>query len=125
MAVPFFGWDSAWYLSIVEKGYAFSNQSYAFFPGLPILSWLLNLVLQNSVLTLVVITTFFDVLWIPIYQLVAEIYLDKSKALKSTLLYALFPYVSLFTTVTYSEVLFLFSTLSAWYFFKKQKLFSP
>lgn len=121
----FLGWDSAWYLTIVQRGYAFYNQSYAFFPGFPFFSWLFNLFFQNSFYALAVFSFITGNLWIPIYQLVAENYVDSSKALKSTLFYAFFPYVFLFTTVAYSEGLFLFSTLSAWYFFKKRRrLFS-
>jgi hypothetical protein len=120
----FLGWDSAWYLAIVIKGYAFSNLSYPFFPGLPLFGWLLNQILENPTIALVGLSFVLGILWIPIYQLFAENYMDKPKALKSTLFYAFFPYVFLFTTVTYAEGLFLFSTLCAWYLFKKGKTFS-
>ena len=48
----FLGWDSAWYLSIMTRGYAFSSQSYAFFPGLPLFGGLFNLVIKNPVLSI-------------------------------------------------------------------------
>jgi len=118
----FLGWDSAWYLSITAKGYIFSDQSFAFFPGLPIFSWLLNLIMQNPAYAMVIFSFVIGVLWIPVFQLVAEQYANKSTALAVTLLFASFPYVFLFTTVAYSEGLFLFFTLCAWYFFKKGKL---
>ena len=118
----FMGWDSSWYLSIIAKGYAFSSQSYAFFPGTPLFSWLINLILRSPALAFVVFSSIAGVLWIPFYQLVAEEYFERGKALKFTLVYAFFPLVFLFTTVAYSEGLFLLTTLAAWYLFKKKKL---
>jgi hypothetical protein len=118
----FLGWDSAWYLSIMTKGYAFSTQSYSFYPGLPMFGSLFNLILQDPVVSLVLCVEFFGVLWIPAYQLVAENYMSREAALGSALLFALSPYAFLFTTVAYSEGLFLFFTLSAWHFFKKDKI---
>lgn len=119
----FLGWDSAWYLAIITKGYAFSNLSYAFFPGFPLFTWLLDFIVQNAALTQVVFSFILGIAWVPLYQLIAENYQDKSKASKSTLFYAFFPYVFLFTSVVYAEGLFLFSTLAAWYFFEKKKMF--
>jgi Gpi18-like mannosyltransferase len=118
----FLGWDSAWYLSIAAKGYLFSDQSFAFFPGLPLLSWLLNIIVQNPAYALITLCLIFGVLWIPVFQLVAEQYMTRATAFVVTLFFASFPYVFLFTTVAYSEGLFLFSTLLAWYFFKKERL---
>ncbi len=118
----FLGWDSAWYLSILNGGYSFSTQSYSFFPGLPLFSSLFNSFIQNSAVSLITCSLFFGILWVPIYQLVAELYLNKKTAFLSTLLFALSPYVLLFTTVAYSEGLLLFWVLSAWLLFKKDKV---
>ncbi len=118
----FLGWDSAWYFSISAKGYAFSDQSFAFFPGLPLFSWLLNLILQNSAYSLVIFTSIIGVLWIPVYQLIAEDHMDRQTALKATLFYAALPHVFLFTTVAYAEGLFLLFTLISWRLFKRGRL---
>ncbi len=118
----FIGWDSAWYLSILAKGYVFSSQSYAFFPGLPLFSWLLNLIINNPFISLILFSFITGIAWLPVYQLVAESYMGRSEAMKSTLIYGFFPCVFLFSTVAYTEGLFLLSTLSAWYFFRKNKL---
>jgi hypothetical protein len=118
----FLGWDSAWYLSIMTKGYAFSSQSYSFFPGLPVFGSLFNFILQDPVISLVLCVEVFGVLWVPAYQLVAENYMSREAALGSALLFAFSPYVFLFTTVAYSEGLFLFFTLGAWHLFKKGKV---
>lgn len=115
----FVGWDSAWYLSIMTRGYMFSPQSYVFSPGLPFFGIVFNLLLRNPIVSMAVCAMVFGVLWIPFYQLVAERYLGRQAALASTMLFALSPYTFLFTTVVYAEGLFLFFTLSAWYFFKK------
>lgn len=118
----FLGWDSSWYLSITTKGYVFLDQSYAFFPGLPLFSWLLNLGLNNSALSLITVSSITGVLWVPVFQLVAETYSDSHTSRRATLFYVFFPYVFLFTTVAYAEGLFILFTLLAWYFFRKQAL---
>ena len=118
----FVGWDSAWYLSISAKGYAFSTQSYALFPALPFFTWLANSLLQNPLLAIVLVSTLAGVAWIPLYQLAIEEYVGRQNALRATLLFAFFPYVFLFTTVAYSEGLFLFGTIGAWLSFKKGKM---
>ena len=117
----FLGWDSSWYLSISAKGYTFSTQSYAFFPVLPLFTWLLNSLTQNPPLAIVVVSTLAGIAWIPLYQLAIEEYVGKSNAPLVTLLYAASPYVFLFTTVAYSEGFFLLATIGAWYSFKKKK----
>ncbi len=118
----YLGWDSAWYLTIVTRGYGFLDQSYAFFPGLPLFTYLLNLGLNNPTVSIVAVTSIFGALWIPIFQLVAETYADAHTSLRATVTYALFPYVFLFTTVAYSEGIFMFFTLLSWYFFRKKAI---
>ncbi len=120
----FVGWDSAWYLSIMTKGYAFSAQSYTFSPALPFFGMVANLVLQSPMISIALTTLFFGVLWIPLYQLLAEEYMGKKAALMSALLLAFSPYLFLFTTVAYSEGLLLFFTLGAWLLLKKGKVVS-
>lgn len=118
----FVGWDSAWYLSIMTLGYNFSPNSYAFSPGFPLFSLGFNLILGNLVVSAALCGLVFGILCIPFFQLIAESYISKQAAFVSTLLFSFSPYVFLFTTLAYSEGLFLFFTLSAWYFFKKSKI---
>lgn len=118
----FVGWDSAWYLSIITRGYGFSPNSYAFPPGFPIIGFLVNYLARNPIVSAGLCNLFFGVLWVPLFQLVAECYIDRKTALVSTLLFAFSPYVFLYTSVVYSEGLFLFSTLGAWYFLKKRQM---
>ncbi len=117
----YYGWDSAWYLSIATNGYTFSTQSYAFFPGYPLFSGVFDKVIQNLPASLAACSLTFGVLSVPVYQLVAEQYLSRPVAFLSTMLFALSPYVFLFTTVAYSESLMLFFVLLAWLLFKKGK----
>jgi Gpi18-like mannosyltransferase len=97
-------------------------QSYSFFPGLPLFSSLFNIPIQNPAVSLVTCSLLFGILWVPLYQLVAELYVNKAAAFASTLLFALSPYVFLFTTVAYTEGLLLFFGLLTWYLFKKGKV---
>ena len=117
----FVGWDSAWYLSIITNGYAFSPQTFTFMPGLPVAGFLFNLVFQNPLNAVAASALVFGVLWVPFYQLLAEHYIGKQAALASVLVMAFSPYLFVFTTVVYGEGLFLFFTLSSWYLFTKRK----
>ena len=117
--LTFLGWDSAWYLSIMTNGYGFSTQSYTFSPVLPLFSFLTNTILQNPMVSIVIIALVFGLLWIPIYQLLAEDYMGKRIAFLSTLLLAFSPYLFVFTTVAYSEGLLLFFVVSTWLLSKR------
>ena len=120
--LTFLGWDSAWYMSIMAEGYGFSAQSYTFSPILPFFAKLTDLFLQNPMVSIVLTALVFGVLWIPIYQLIAEDYMGKKAALISALLVAFSPYLFVFTTVAYSECLLLFFVLVAWFLSKKGKI---
>ena len=121
-SLTFMGWDSAWYLSIMTKGYGFSAQSYTFSPALPFFANVADFFLQSPMVSLALTASVFGVLWIPLYQLLAETYIGKEAALLSALLLAFSPYLFLFTTVAYSEGLLLFFVLGAWLLFRKGKL---
>jgi hypothetical protein len=121
--LTFLGWDSAWYLSIMTKGYEFSAQSYTFSPAFPFFAKLANLVFQSPMVSLALTALVFGVLWIPLYQLLAESYIGKKAALFSTLLLSFSPYIFVFTTVAYSEGLLLFFVLGAWVLFRKGRMF--
>jgi Gpi18-like mannosyltransferase len=111
----FLGWDSAWYLSIIAKSYSFSLQSFAFFPGLPFISSFINLILANPVSSLLIVTLVSGIAWVPLFQNISEHYMEKDLALISTLIFALSPFTSLFSTVAYAEGLFLLLSLASWW----------
>ncbi len=118
----FLGWDSAWFLGMMTKGYSFSPQTYTFSPGFPFAGSFFNVFFQNPSVALAVCGLLFGVLWVPFFQLFAEGYTGKKEAFLATLLVAFSPYVFIFTTVAYTEGLFLFLLLASWYFFKKDNL---
>jgi Gpi18-like mannosyltransferase len=118
----FLGWDSAWYLSIMERSYAFSPQTYTFSPGLPAAGALFNLFVQNPLIAIAVCNFVFGLLFILLFQLLSEEYVGKRSALAAALLFGFSPYLFLFTTVVYAEGLFLFLTLCSWYLLMKGKV---
>ena len=111
----FLGWDSAWYLSIIAKGYSFIPQSISFFPGLPSISVILNQALGNPVSSLLIVTLLSGVAWVPMFQAISEHYMEKRLALVSTLIFALSPFTLLFSTLAYAEGLFLLLSLASWW----------
>ena len=113
-AYLFLGWDGAWYASITAGGYSFSGQSFAFMPALPALARLLQTVLGTPVVALVVCSLAFGIIWVPLFESVAEHYMRKRAAFIGSVVFALSPFTLLFTTVAYAEGLFLFATLAAW-----------
>ena len=113
-AYLFLGWDGAWYASIAANGYSFSDQSFAFMPGLPLLARFLQFTFGSIITALVICCLVFGVIWVPLFQSVVEYYSGKKTALISSILFALSPFTLLFTTVAYSEGLLLFITLAAW-----------
>jgi len=113
-AYIFVGWDSAWYASIAAHGYGFSDQSFAFMPGFPLLTSVLQPLLGGVLPALAVVSFAGGVVWVPVFESVAEHYTDRCSALACTLLFAISPFTLLFTTVAYSEGLFLLLTLVAW-----------
>lgn len=120
-AFLFLGWDSEWYLRIALFGY-FKPSLYAFSPGYPISIYILNLAVSNVSFSAALCSLIFGVAWIPLFQAIAEHYMLSSMALRCALIAAIYPYVFVFTTVAYSESLFLFASIASWYFYLKDKV---
>lgn len=115
----FNAWDSGWYASIAKTGYF--HPAYVFFPAYPALIRLVGLLTGNYWFGSFIVTLVFALASVVVFQLLAEQYMSKQEALNATILFATFPYVALFTTLGYSEALFLFSSLLAWFYHKKGK----
>lgn len=111
----FLGWDSAWYLSILTHGYKFSDQSFAFFPGFIYIASLIDLIVKNSLFTMLLITVISGFLSISVFQSILEFYTNKTYAFYYTLIFAFSPYIFIFSTVVYAEGLFLVTTLASWW----------
>jgi len=118
----FHAWDSFWFVSIAQKGYY--HPAYAFLPAYPILIRLGELLTGDYWIAAFLVSSLFALASLVIFQVLANEYMEKTEALFATILMATFPYIALFTTLAYSEALFLFSTLASWYLFRKQKMLS-
>ena len=116
----FNAFDSLHFVLIAIHGY--SHPEYAYFPAYPTLIYALGSLTGNYWLSAFLITQVFALGSFVAFQRLAEQYMPSSQALYATILMASFPFVSVFTTLGYSEPLFLFSTLSSWYLYKKGKI---
>jgi len=115
----FNAFDSLHFTLIAVHGYA--RPEYAYLPGFPILIFLAGR-LFGYWFGAFVVTQLFAMGSILVFQMVAEHYLSPRESLHATLLMSAFPFISVFMTLGYSEPIFLFSTLLAWYFYKKAKI---
>jgi len=115
----FSAWDTGHYVSIAMNWYEYPR--YVFFPAYPALCRIIGVVTGDPWLSAFIVSFTLGLASIPLFQLVSECYMCKGDAVILTLLAMTFPYVFLFTTVSYAESLFLFSTLSSWYFYLRKK----
>jgi len=112
--------DSGFYVALARGWYAYPM--YVFFPAYPVLCMVLGAVTGDIWLSAFMISFILGLAAVPLFQAVAEMYMSRSEAASSTLLAATFPYVFVFTTVSYTESLFLFSILTTWYLYLKGRL---
>jgi hypothetical protein len=115
----FNGGDSFMFPIIAMFGYAHGR--YPFLPGYPLLIRFAGLLVGDYWFGAFLVTQAFALGSVVMFQLLAEQYMQPSEAMFATLLMATFPYISVFTTLGYSEAVFLFSTLATWYFYKKDR----
>lgn len=114
-------WDGGHYLGIAREGFSEKFQ-YAFFPLYPLLIRLLNSILQNYLLSAIlisIISAFFGLQIL--YRMIAEDF-NRKLAENASLAILFFP-TSFFFLTAYSEGLFFFLSIAAFYLFKKNKLF--
>ena len=116
----FNAFDSLHFTLIAIHGY--SHPEYAYLPGFPILIFLAGRLFGDYWFGAFAVTQVFAMGSIVAFQTIAEQYMPKREALHATLLMSAFPFIGVFTTLGYSESIFLFSTLLAWYFYKKAKV---
>jgi hypothetical protein len=69
------------------------------------------------------VTLLSGILWVPFFQKISEMYMSRLSAIFITLIFSVSPYNLIFTTVAYSEGIFLLFTLGAFYYFKKEKYY--
>jgi len=112
----FSAWDSGYYLSLAAYWYPPHFASiWAFFPLYPAIIRLLGSAGVPYRLGGAIVANVAGLASALTFHQVAELYLGKANARVSTILYFLLPPVFVFTTVSYSESLFLFLSLLAWY----------
>ena len=122
-------WDGGWYNLIAQYGYLGIPKAFLFYeygafgypPGFPMMIRGLGFLIRNVTTSQILVSSIFGILWIPIFQLVTEQYLDQDEALSVTIIASLFPMIFIFTSVGYSEGLFFTLLLSSWYFYLKNK----
>jgi Gpi18-like mannosyltransferase len=114
----FSAWDTSWYITLA-KSYTFAR---TFFPGYPFLIRFLDYFMNNYWLSAFIISISLGFISLPIFQAIAEEYMEKSEAFCGTIIMSFFPYVFVFTTVSYSESLFLLAVLATWYFYLKNRI---
>lgn len=98
-----------------------SQPAFAFFPLYPTLMRYIGLLSGDPVLAGFLISNILGIAWIPLFQSIAEQYMSRREASACTLIAATFPYVTLFGSVVYTEALFLFSTILAWFLYRRGK----
>jgi len=118
----FHGWDSAWYVRIAKTGYSYP--AYAFFPAYPFLIRVGSGLTGECYASSFIVSFVLGVLAVPMFQLLAEHYMSKNEAAVTTLLFALFPPVFLFTSVAYTESLFTVAILGTWIFCLRKHYFA-
>lgn len=117
----FVQWDGKHYMQIAQFGYQ-SLQSFAFFPGYPAIIRVFYLLTNDIYLSAALPAFLFGIAFVPVLQAVAERYMDRGSALKCSLVAAFFPVVFVFTSIAYSESLFLFLSLVFWLEYVKLRI---
>jgi hypothetical protein len=116
----FCGWDTQYYVALAKNWYF--QPLYTFLPAYPVLIRGGSFILNDYWLSASIIAIVFGILSLPVFQRIAEYHLTKIESLYCTLIFGFFPYVFLFTTVAYSESLFIFLTLSSWLLYRRGNL---
>lgn len=118
----FHRWDSAFYDRIAAYGYEHLDlRHWAFLPGFPLVIRAIYIIIGHSGVATALAGLIFGVLWVPIYYKLALMYVDEGDAFHQTLFFTFFPTVYLFSSIGYSEGLWLTSTLLGWYFYLKNR----
>jgi hypothetical protein len=112
----FGAWDSMEYHMLAANWYPSTlNPLWAYFPLYPASMRLLGLLGLDLWFAGVLVSATAGCVSILIFQKVATAYLDEVESLGATALYFLLPPVFVFTTVSYTESLFLLLSLMTWY----------
>jgi hypothetical protein len=112
----FSAWDSVYYNSIAAHWYPPQiNPLWAYFPLYPSIIRLLGLAGVDLRWAGVIVAIASGLMSVVAFQKIAGLYLSPVDAFRATILYFLLPPVFVFTTVSYTEPLFLLLSLLTWY----------
>lgn len=114
-------WDGGHYLGIAQNGYSEKFQ-YAFFPLYPLMINLLNNIINNYLVSAILISLASTFLGLHYFYKLILLDFKKQIAEKAVVFFLFFP-ASFFLLTAYSEGLFLLLTILAFYFLRKNKLF--
>jgi hypothetical protein len=115
------GWDSPWYMSIAQFGYT-RLASFAYFPFYPLIIRFFYLISNDIALSAVIPSFICGIASIPLFQRVAEEYMDRRSAIACTLVAFFFPVIFVFTSLAYAESIFLLLSLLYWLQYRKQRI---
>ena len=116
----FSNWDTGHFVGISVNWYPTSlSPEWAFFPLYPAAIGVLSPLRTPPLLSAFLISTGCGVASVAMFQNLVEMYLPKSRGFVTTILYFLFPPVLVFSSVSYSEEMFLMFTLLTWILHKK------
>jgi len=117
---PFANWDGQHYLLLSDWGYNLFQDSRAFFPLYPMAIKVVNLVVNNTYLSALLLNLVVSYLFLGYFYNYATHYLEKEKVLKSMILIVCFP-ASFFMTAFYAEAMFLFLIFAFLYYYDNRK----
>lgn len=112
----FSAWDTAWYVQMANT--LRFRLDRPFFPAYPILIRALAELLGDYWLSASIISLILGLACVPLFQAVAEHYMTRGEAFGASLIFTLFPFTFLFTTLAYSEPLFLLASLATWHLYR-------
>ena len=117
-----FSWgnfDGVHYITIIDKGYAGADLIQAFFPGFPLIVKLVSLIINNILISALLVSNLFFLGFLYIWYLFVEKRYSKTTAFLSTLIILLFP-TSFFFGAIYNESLFLTLVILTFWFAEKK-----
>ncbi len=117
-------WDAGWYLSIAAHGYQYvpgAQSSVAFFPLLPILIRLAEILTDPVTAGVLVVNLSVAAAYVLLYALVRFEFPDDEGIARRTLLYIAFFPTAIYSLFIYTEGLFLLFAVATFYFARRER----
>lgn len=115
LLTPWLRWDAIWFMKITEEGYHIGNGTLNFHPLYPTIAAILSSVLNNSLLSLLFVSSLSTLFLLWIFEALSKLDLPPDQARLSTLLFISYP-LGFVLYAPYSESLFLlFAILCLWW----------